>query len=455
MKKTRVALPILGIIFVFLAGLSVAMAQASGTMVFLPLICQNTSGDTAAATATASAATAYSQNGGTVTQSNQNYAASNADQSAVYVTNGGKFTLSNSTITKTGNTSSNDNSSFYGLNAAVLAEDGSTITLSDSAINSTGSGANGAFSTGSGSTVALSNVTIQAVGGGAHGVMATQGGVMTLTNVNITTTGANSAPIATDRGGGTITVTGGNSVASGQDSPCLYSTGSLKITDASCSASGSESVVIEGANAIVATNTSLTSSKESKWGVLIYQSMSGDAEGKQGAFTMTGGTLANTAVSGPLFHVTNTTAIITLNGVTVTATSGTLLNAGADRWGTSGSNGGTVVLSANGQSLRGSVVIDAISSFTASIKSSSSLTGAIDAANTASAAYLTLDSSSQWNVTADSYLTCLTDTDGISGTAVSNIAGNGHTVYYNASACSALSSQTYTLSGGGFLKPGD
>jgi hypothetical protein len=66
---------------------------------------------------------------------------------------------------------------------------------------------------------------------------------------------------------------------------------------------------------------------------------------------------------------------------------------------------------------------------------------------------LTLDSSSTWTVTADSYLTCLTDPDGISGTTVTNITGNGHTIYYNVSACTALSGQTYMLNGGGYLRP--
>ena len=64
-----------------------------------------------------------------------------------------------------------------------------------------------------------------------------------------------------------------------------------------------------------------------------------------------------------------------------------------------------------------------------------------------------LDVSSVWTVTADSYLTCLADPDGISGTTANNIVGNGHTVYYDASACPALNSQTYSLSGGGTLMP--
>ncbi|HEY5530144.1 MAG TPA: hypothetical protein VIL51_11970 [Thermoleophilia bacterium] len=91
----------------------------------------------------------------------------------------------------------------------------------------------------------------------------------------------------------------------------------------------------------------------------------------------------------------------------------------------------------------------------ADFQSGSALTGAINSAKTAKAVNLTLDSSSTWNVTADSYLTTLSDTDGISGTTVTNITGNGLTVYYDAgnSANNALGGKTYTLAGGGELKP--
>jgi hypothetical protein len=50
-------------------------------------------------------------------------------------------------------------------------------------------------------------------------------------------------------------------------------------------------------------------------------------------------------------------------------------------------------------------------------------------------------------------LTCLTDSGRISGDTVTNITGNGHTVYYDQSACPALDGQTYTLNSGGYLKP--
>jgi hypothetical protein len=187
---------------------------------------------------------------------------------------------------------------------------------------------------------------------------------------------------------------------------------------------------------------------------MIYQSMSGDAQGAEGTFTMTGGSLANTAKTGPLFFVTNSTAYITLSGVKVSSGSGVLVQVGAtDRWGTSGSNGGTVELTADEQTLTGDLVADNLSSLTVSLQNGSTLEGAINPAKTAKLVNLTLDASSSWTVTADSYLTCLSDASGISGTSITNITGNGHTVYYNASACTELNGLTYSLVGGGTLTP--
>jgi len=254
----------------------------------------------------------FTVDGKTETQNGQSYASSTRDQSAVYVTNGGNLTLSNASVTTSGETSSNDNSSFHGLNAAVIAGANSTLTISDSIIKTTGSGANGAFATGSGAVVNLTNVMIDATGNGGHGVMATQGGTMTLTNVNLNTSGASSSAIATDRGGGTITVTDGTVNTSGMNSAGIYSTGNITVTNGTFNSTGAEAAVIEGGNSITLNNCNLATNFANKWGVMIYQSMSGDAEGTQGTFTMTGGSLKNTAATGPLFYVTNSTAIINL-----------------------------------------------------------------------------------------------------------------------------------------------
>lgn len=396
---------------------------------------------------------AYTLDGGSASELGQTYTAAAEDQSGVYVLNGGSLTLTNAAIETSGNTSSDENSSFYGLNAGVLAAYGSAISISDSTITTSGTGANGAFATGSGSVVDLTNVTIQATGDGGHGVMATQGGEMTLTNVTIVTSGAHSAPVATDRGSGVITTSGDILTTSGADSPCYYSTGILTVDGATCNAIGSEAVVIEGANSVILTDSMLFSSVADKWGVMIYQSFSGDAEGTDGVFTMTGGALTYTDPNGPLFYITNSTGNITLNGVALTAASGTLLQAAAnERWGASGSNGGTAVIIADAQTLNGNLEADNLSTITLSLQNGSTLTGAIDAGHSAKSVTVTLDSSSAWNVTANSYVTCLNGA-ALSGDTVTNIVGNGFTVYYDAASCPALNGQTYSLSGGGALQP--
>ena len=396
---------------------------------------------------------AYTVDSESVSESGQSYTASGTDQSAILVTNAGDLTLTNATISSSGGSSSSDNSSFYGQNAGVLAQSGSYISISDSTVTTTGDGANGVFSTGEDAQVTLENVTIDCIGQYAHAVMATQGGSMNLNNVDMTTAGASSGAIATDRGSGTIDVEGGTVLTTGSNSPGIYSTGAITVNNAYITSTGSEAAVIEGANSIYLTDTALSSNIEGKWGVMIYQSMSGDAEGTEGDFSVIGGSLAYTSTSGPLFYVTNSTGYIDLVNVAITLNSSQLINAAAGDWGSEGANGGNAVLTADSQTLSGDVTADGISTVSLTLSNASQWTGAINTANTAKKADLSLDSTCTWTVTGDSYLTVLDDAEGISGSTITNINGNGFTVYYDAAANSDLGGQTYSLNGGGYLMP--
>jgi hypothetical protein len=129
-----------------------------------------------------------------------------------------------------------------------------------------------------------------------------------------------------------------------------------------------------------------------------------------------------------------------------------LLDAAAGNWGTTGSNGGTAVLNVSKQTLTGSVVVDKISTATLKLSNGSTLTGAVNAANTAKSVLLALDSGSRWTVTANSYVTVLSGLT-VSGNKVTNIVGNGHTVRYSKAANPSLGGKTYTLAGGGTLTP--
>jgi hypothetical protein len=390
------------------------------------------------------------------------YTAASADESGVCAVNSGSIlTLVNPTITTSGNSSSLDNSSFYGQNAAALAYTGSSLSITGGTISSTGTGANGVFAYGTG-TASLNGTTIEAKAQGGHGIMTAGGGTLVATNVTATTWGGAGSVIATDRGtGNKVTVTGGTFVAHGEKSAGVYSTGDITISDAVLTSYSAEGAVVEGKNSVTLNNCTVTSTNtSSQRGMFVYQSFSGDAAVGQGTLTLNGGsyTWNSSSSTGAAFYSTNTTAVIALNGVKITNPSGYLLHAEASSWGTAGSNGAGVTFKATHQTLQGDIVIDAYSTVAASFGSSSSYAGAINAANTGKAVSVALDASSRGTNTGISYVHTLTGV-ALSGTTVTNIAGASASanVCYRTSFTDASgtvhTTGTYALENGGYLKP--
>jgi hypothetical protein len=172
-------------------------------------------------------------------------------------------------------------------------------------------------------------------------------------------------------------------------------------------------------------------------GIKIYHSESGDASGFTGTLVVNGGSM--TATAGPAIYVENETAVITAeNSAAFSASDDDIIYA---------ADSSAVTFTASGETLTGNLVASTETTFAASLTSSTTLKGIIT--NVA----LTMDATSKWTVTGNSVLTTFSDASGISGTTISNITGNGYTVYYSSSLNSSLGAKTYTLSGGGYLKP--
>jgi hypothetical protein len=376
--------------------------------------------------------------------SSQMLESSQADTSALAAIGASVVTLNKVTVATGGNSSSLDNSSFVGQNAGLLARAGGRIVVTDSTIVTTGTGANGVFAYGTGSSVALARVTIDNTAQGAHAAMTAGGGSLNLVDVDMVTRGANSAAVATDRGGGTAVMIRGSILTSGADSPGLYSTGTLTVRDARITATGAEGAVIEGSNAISLEGTSVESTFEGKPGVMVYQSFSGDAEGQSGRFAMTGGSLVSASVQKPLFYVTNTHAVISLQGVALKAGSGVLVRAAADRWG-NGDNGGRVEVSTSGQALDGDLSADKASTLGLVLAGGSVLTGAVNADGQARSASVELKDSSRWVVTKDSTVTVFTAV--VTGATVAGLSGDGR-VFYDRAANPQLAGKTYRFASG-------
>lgn len=148
-------------------------------------------------------------NGTTTTIKSQFITAEGEDLSAIIVENGGVATVINSQIYKTGDTSDNGDSSFTGLNAAVVVQEGGKLIMRDSFIYSNGSSANTVKVYQDGSEAYLYGVTIFTEGDSAHGPYIA-GGYLYAKDCLVHTTPAHASGYATDRGGGTIEIHGGS-----------------------------------------------------------------------------------------------------------------------------------------------------------------------------------------------------------------------------------------------------
>ena len=377
---------------------------------------------------------------GTTESLNGSYTTSNADESSILVENGGNATIENATISKNGDSSNTENSEFYGINSGILVTKNSTATIKNSNISTNAKGSNAVFSTGTDSKIYISDSTITTTGSGsARGLDATYGGYIEADNVTITTNGGSCATLATDRGEGTVIAKNSKLTTNGSGSPVIYSTGDISISNTTGIANGSQMVVIEGKNSATVTNSTLTASgignrgETDKAGVMIYQSMSGDASEGTGTFNATNSNLniqtsSSVYKTAPMFFITNTDAVINLNNCKISYGSNILISSkGTSEWGNSGTNGGNVTLNASKQTLNGDIQIDNISTLNMNLSDNSSYSGTINSDNTAKQIALKLDSTSKITLTGDSYISSLEDAD----SSYSNINLNGYKLYVN------------------------
>jgi hypothetical protein len=391
----------------------------------------------------------YTISNETVTNSTITVAATSSNTSALLITNNGQLTLFDAVISKSGNTTSDDDSNFYGLNAAVVAQNGSSLTISNSYISSNSDGSNAIYSTGTGTTIYAYNVTLNTTMDSSRGLDATQMGSIYAKNATITTYGDHCGAFANDRGTGVVVVDGATVNTYGSGSPVVYSTGNITASDVIGTAYGSSAIVVEGANNATLTNCNISGegNQVQPYGVMLYQSTSGDAQDGTAIFNMTGGSLHYTGNSGPLFYVTNTISEAYIRNVTLNFSTGLLIKASDDQWGNAGSNGGKLTFVSFNQALSGNISCDNTSSISISLNQSSSIIGAINSNNNASYIHFALDTSSTWNVTGTSYISSIAADD----TSFSNIHGNGYNVYYLSSKNTWLGGKTYSLQNGGNL----
>jgi hypothetical protein len=370
------------------------------------------------------------------TVSNETIESTGTDENAALISSGANVTLDNDTITRTSaDSQGGDNSSFYGVGAAVLATDG-TAYVKDGSVTTDAAGGAGLFAYGDG-TVYASDTTVKTAQDTSGGVHVAGGGTLYGWNLDVETNGESSAAIRSDRGGGTMVIDGGNYVSNGVGSPAIYSTADIAVSNATLTANGSEAVCIEGLNSIHLYDCDLTGNmsdldqNDNTWTVILYQSMSGDSEVGNSTFQMDGGSL--TSENGGVFYTTNTESTITLNNVDINYNDENEFflqctgNTNQRGWGQSGANGADCHFTGISQDMQGNVIWDSISDLDFYLTDGSSLTGAVvddesyagEGGEGYCNVYVSADST--WTVTGDSTVSSLEN----EGTIVDS---NGKTV---------------------------
>ena len=345
-----------------------------------------------------------------------------ADHSVVYITQKEK-TITTSTLTKeSGDSSNTETSEFYGVNAAVLVNGGG-LTMTGGAISTKAKGANALCATNEGEVV-ISETTITSTStSSGRGLHATYGGKITASKVTISSQGGSCANLATDRGEGIVTCDECSLSTAGAGSPLIYSTGVITVTKTTGTATGAQAVVVEGKNtASVLEGSELTCyglpnrNNIDKCGIMLYQSMSGDADSGTSTFNCKASTIiidssSSVSSTAPMFFITNTDAEINLEGCTFTYGSGIFLDTkGTSEWGSTGSNGGVITLNLKNQNIKGDFVVDQYSGLTINLENSS-IEGKINNAKTGAKVAILLDGNSQITLTGNSYYTSINNAD--------------------------------------------
>lgn len=391
----------------------------------------------------------------------ESYSSTGTDENAILVSSGATATLKNITVDRTSSDSTGgDNSSFYGVGAAVLTTDGTTY-LKNADITTNAAGGAGVFAYGDG-TVYIADSDISTEKDTSGGIHAAGGGTLYAWDLNVETDGESSAAIRSDRGGGTMVVDGGTYTSNGTGSPAVYCTADIAVNNATLTANGSEAICMEGLNTIHLFDCDITgdmqdlSQNDTTWTIIVYQSMSGDSEVGNSTMQIVGGSL--TSKNGGLIYTTNTEANILLSDVDITYSDDSEFflmctgNTNERGWGTAGANGSDCTFTADDQDMEGAVIWDSISDLDFYMTNGSTLTGyfvddetyAGNGGDGYCSVYISDDST--WTVTGDSEITNLYNEGTIvdaDGKTVS-IVGTDGTVYVEGTSSYTITVEKYS-----------
>lgn len=339
----------------------------------------------------------------------ETWPSSNRDEGAVSVSGSGTtVNILDGTLTKSGgDTSSEEVSTRYGLNAAMLATAGGSVTTNGTHITTSADGSAGAFVYGNGSAATVTEGSVSTSETASPALVASDAGHLTAENLAVSTMGSKS-PAVSAIGGGTVDVSGGSYSTSGQDSPAISTEAVVNASGTRLAATASTAIsVTSGGKASVSDSnvSGNASALEKDVRANVLMAWDGEAEGEENAASLSinGGSLISNG--GDMLRVSGTNATISLTGVRMQTVDdkAPLLTVIAGK-----AKAASATVTASHQELEGNVSVDAKSSLGLTLSDGSTLTGTIeadkvskdDAAN-GRTVKVTVEAGSTWKLTGD------------------------------------------------------
>lgn len=370
------------------------------------------------------------------------------DESVVYVTDGVELTLSSMRLNKTAGASTvKDNIKRNGMNAAVLADAGSTLNLYNCELTSHATNADAIAVTGMGSTVFATSPIINISRDNAAGLNVFNGAKAVLEDVTVNTASLTS-PAFLAQQGGTIQITDANGNMSGADSPIIYSSGNVNVTGGRMLSYSSHIATVNGGGKISLEDVSFYGYKY--YGFQLYNNGKSAENGGTGNLEIKESTIA--IAEGPMFYVTNTSVNVDLEEVKFGfAKDAPLAEIVAGDWGEAGKNGGHLLLKSSNQKLEGDILVDEISSVRMEMGKKTSYKGSINSENKGIASVF-MEKGADWILTDNCYLESI-EFDQPVEKGIKSINSKGYNIYYNPNNAdnAVLGGKTYSLKGGGLL----
>lgn len=400
----------------------------------------------------------YKINNEDIEEINKQYLSKNDDESVILLKNKANLKLEEGTIIKSGNATNIENTRKYGTNSAVIIKEGSTATISKTNISTSSKGANALFLTDKSTKLNINDSNIKTTGNTSNGIKSIKDSYVKGKNIDILTTGKNSPAILSENSN--INIESSNLKTEGLSSPLIYSKGAITLTDTKGESKDSKIAIIEGINDVTIENSELIASAKGTYNnidnaaIMFYQINKSTATTKNATFSVKESTLTIDKNSkyyktAPMFFITNTNAEINLTNTNLNFGSNTLISVKeTDIWGNQGTSGGSLILNAKDQNLKGNIEVGSSSDININLVNSK-LTSTINNDNKAKSISITLDNASVWNVTEDSYVTVLNDEN----ETFTNIKTNGHIIYYDKNSNTNLKGNTFILPDGGKIMP--